>query len=100
MDWVVRFAERLFEGIGSLIGEGVSRAGEKLADKAIPATRPLDAAGTSRMMHGELEELSRLSARLRIHTGDAQQRCHALSRQAVDALALQVPGLNESPLAE
>src|SRR4051812_9619919 len=100
MDWVVHLAERLMEGMGSLIGRGLSAAGEKLVDKALPATRPLDAASTARRIHGESDELSLLSGRLRTYKEEANKRCEELCRRVVDAVALQLPDLKESPLRD
>ena len=59
MDWFSIFLEKTLTGLGVLIGNGISSAGEKVGT-SLPAVRPMDKIATARRMSRDQTELYNL----------------------------------------
>lgn len=71
MEWIFTLVEKMFSGLGVLVGHGIGAAGEKLG-ASLPAGRPLDRRSTARRMSREQREGYKLYNRLRRYESQAQ----------------------------
>jgi len=72
MEWIFTLVEKMLYGLGVLIGQGISSAGEKVG-ASLPAGRPMDKLQTRRRLKGDEAELFNLYKRLYRHESTAEQ---------------------------
>ena len=87
MEWIFTLVERMLYGLGVLIGQGLSSAGEK-AGASLPAGRPMDRLQTRRRMKGDEAELFNLYKRLYRYESTAEAMvtdfCWGIVIEAID----------------
>jgi hypothetical protein len=71
MDWSGKLFESVAYGLGNLIGQGISSAGEKVG-ASLPGGRPIDRLQTRRRLKGDEAELFNLYKRLYQHESTAE----------------------------
>lgn len=99
MDWIVKMMESVATGLGNLIGQGLSAAGEK-AGASLPAGRPMDRVHTRRRLKGDEAKLYELYKRLEQHRDKAPEIVTEFCRGIVVSALDPTPQEMESPVIQ